>query len=85
VELKRAEDYLKGIKDKAIEVGYINKHLTRQIEEANDVIRAGKYGKMMLNESTTGYGSGSGRCSDLNGSGNDYSFPQRDGINEGFK
>ena len=85
VELKRAEDYLKGIKDKAIEVGYINKHLTRQIEEANDVIRAGKYGKMMLNESTTGYGSGSGRWSDLNGSGNDYSFPQREGINEGFK
>ena len=44
IELKRAEDYLRLTKENALEANYLNKQLTRQLEEANMQIRSARVG-----------------------------------------
>ena len=44
IELKRAEDYLRLTKENALEANYLNKQLTRQLEEANMQIRSARIG-----------------------------------------
>ena len=39
VELKRAEDYLRITKENSLEANYLNKQLTRQLEEVNMQLR----------------------------------------------
>ena len=44
IELKRAEDYLRLTKENALEANYLNKQLTRQLQEANMQIRSARIG-----------------------------------------
>ena len=44
IELKRAEDYLRITKENSLEANYLNKQLTRQLEEANMQIRSARIG-----------------------------------------
>ena len=42
VELKRAEDYLRITKENSLEANYLNKQLTRQLEEVNMQLRTAR-------------------------------------------
>lgn len=56
VELQRAEDYLRITKENSLEANYLNKQLTRQLEEVNMQLRAPNSINSMNNDFKISYG-----------------------------